>query len=155
MTNREKAKFQMASWPSFWCNITQIWTCPKFHSENHYDLNFDENWVRTMKYRERTRFQMAPWPSFWPQMTHIWTWPRDHWNKLSDQVWWESGENYGLQRANKISKWRCDLVFDPTWPIFELGLKINETNILTKFDENQMKTMAYRERTRFQNGAVT
>ena len=123
-------------------------------------------------------FKMVPWPCFWPHMTHIRTWPRNHCNKYSDQVWWESDENYdlqsehknksakccrdresdenyGLQRANKISKWHCDLVFDPTWPIFEPALEINETNIPTKFDKNQMKTMAYREWIRFQNGTVT
>jgi len=29
--------------------------------------------------------------------------------------------------------WPGDLVFDPTWPIFELGLDIVKANILTKF----------------------
>ena len=29
--------------------------------------------------------------------------------------------------------WPSDLVFDPTWPIFELSLDIVKTNILTKF----------------------
>ena len=32
--------------------------------------------------------------------------------------------------------WPGDLVFDQTWHIFELGLDIVETNILTKFHKN-------------------
>ena len=51
-------------------------------------------------------FKMAPWPSFWSHMTHIRTWARDHCNKHSDQISWESNENYDLQRANKNGTWR-------------------------------------------------
>jgi len=32
--------------------------------------------------------------------------------------------------------WPGNLVFDPTWPIFELDLDIVKTNILTKFYKN-------------------
>jgi len=38
--------------------------------------------------------------------------------------------------------WPGDLVFDPTWPIFELGLDIVKTNILTKFDQNWVANVA-------------
>ena len=45
--------------------------------------------------------------------------------------------------------WPTDLVFDPTWPRFELGLKIIEMNILTKSDEDWVKTVTARVLTRF------
>ena len=38
--------------------------------------------------------------------------------------------------------WSGDLVFDPTWPIFEPSLDIVETNILTKFHQNQVGNVA-------------
>jgi len=49
----------------------------------------------------------------------------------------------------EISKiWPGDLVIDPTWPIFELGLDIVKTlskqNILTKFHQNQVARVASR-----------
>jgi len=37
-----------------------------------------------------------------------------------------------------------DLVFDPTWPIFELGLDIAKTNILIKFHQNRVANLASR-----------
>jgi len=40
--------------------------------------------------------------------------------------------------------WPGDLVFDPTWPIFKLGLDNVKTNILTKFDQNWVANVASR-----------
>ena len=41
--------------------------------------------------------------------------------------------------------WFSDLVFDPTWHIFELI----QTNILTKFHDNQTENVASRQYTMF------
>ena len=51
---------------------------------------------------------------------------------------------------NKFFKeiWPSDLVFDQTWPIFELDLEITKTNILVKFHEDWNKTVASRGWTR-------
>ena len=35
-----------------------------------------------------------------------------------------------------IEKWPSNLVFDPTWPIFQLDQDIIKTNILVKFFED-------------------
>jgi len=40
--------------------------------------------------------------------------------------------------------WPGDLVFEPTWPIFELGLEIADTNILIKFHQNRVAHLASR-----------
>jgi len=40
--------------------------------------------------------------------------------------------------------WPGDIVFYPTWPIFELGLEIVKTNILTKFHQNRVENVASR-----------
>ena len=40
--------------------------------------------------------------------------------------------------------WPGDLVFDPTWPIFKLGLEIAQTNILNKFHQNRVANLASR-----------
>ena len=40
--------------------------------------------------------------------------------------------------------WPSDLVFDPTWPIFNSGLYFIKMNILTKFHEDWIKTVPYR-----------
>ena len=42
------------------------------------------------------------------------------------------------------SFWPRDLVFDPTWPRFELGLYFIQTNIVTKFHEDRLKFVAAR-----------
>ena len=42
--------------------------------------------------------------------------------------------------------WPSDLVFDPTWPNFELDLDIIKLNILTKFHEVPLKDMASRDK---------
>ena len=47
--------------------------------------------------------------------------------------------------------WPSDLVFDPTWPRFELDLDFIETNILTKFHEDWVKNVASIVFTRFSN----
>ena len=38
--------------------------------------------------------------------------------------------------------WPRDLVFDLTWPIFEPGLDIIKTNLLTKFHQNRVANVA-------------
>jgi len=42
--------------------------------------------------------------------------------------------------------WTGDLVFEPTWPVFELGyiLEIAKTNILIKFDQNRVANVVTR-----------
>ena len=45
--------------------------------------------------------------------------------------------------------WPTDLVFDPTWPIFELDRDIVKTIILSKFDDDWAKTVASRVFARF------
>jgi len=47
--------------------------------------------------------------------------------------------------VNEFSKiWPGDLVFDPTWPIFEIGLDIVKKYILTKFHQNKVANVASR-----------
>jgi len=54
-----------------------------------------------------------------------------------------------LECKQEFSKsWPGDLVFDPTWHIFEFGLDIVKLNILTKFDENRIANLATRVWTR-------
>ena len=40
--------------------------------------------------------------------------------------------------------WPTDLVYDPRWPIIELDPDITQTNILTKFEKDLTKIVAYR-----------
>ena len=55
-----------------------------------------------------------------------------------------------LERTEGFSKiWPSDLVFDPTWPIFELIQDIIQTNILTNFHEYPTENVASRAYTRF------
>ena len=50
-----------------------------------------------------------------------------------------------LERTQGFSKiWPSDLVFDPTWPSFELGLDFIKTNILTKFHKDWIETVPAR-----------
>ena len=54
-----------------------------------------------------------------------------------------------LERTQGFSKiWPSDLVFDPTWPNFELVQDFNKTNILTKFYEDRTENVASRAYTR-------
>ena len=55
-----------------------------------------------------------------------------------------------LERTEGFSKiWPGDLVFDPTWPIFELVRDIIQKNILTNFHEYPTENVASRAYTRF------
>ena len=57
---------------------------------------------------------------------------------------------WSLERTQGFPKiWPGDLVFDPTWPIFELVWDIIETNILTNFHEYPTENVASRVYTRF------
>ena len=48
-----------------------------------------------------------------------------------------------LERTQGFPKiWPGDLVFDPTWPIFELVRDIIQTNILTNFHEYPTENVA-------------
>ena len=54
------------------------------------------------------------------------------------------------ERTQGFSKiWPSDLVFDPTWPIFQLLRNFIATNILTKFHDCQTGNVACRAYTRF------
>ena len=55
----------------------------------------------------------------------------------------------GVQKyIQKCTKWPRDLDFDRAWPICEPDLDIMEIQLLTKFDDDRMKTIGIRERTR-------
>ena len=49
---------------------------------------------------------------------------------------------WALERTQSFPKiWASDLVFYPTWPIFELIQDFIKTNILTKFHDNQTENV--------------
>ena len=55
-----------------------------------------------------------------------------------------------LQCKQGFSKiWPSDLVFDQTWPIFQLFWDFIETYILTKFHDYQTENVASRVYTKF------
>ena len=55
-----------------------------------------------------------------------------------------------LESTQGFSKiWPSDLVFDPAWPTFELGLDIMIISILIKLHELWIKTVPSRVYTRF------
>ena len=73
------------------------------------------------------------WPRFCTPPRHCW---EAHINQISyrlDEMWsleWKTG-------CSII--WACDLVFDPTWPRFELVRDFMIINIVTKFHEHPAK----------------
>ena len=107
---------------------------------------FDEDWTKTVASRVFTRFffDLAYWPSFWPDMTHIRTWSRYCLDDHSEQVWWRLDKKmWPLECSQGFSLiWPIDLVFDPTWSIFELDLAFIKTNILTNFYDDWMHNVA-------------
>ena len=75
-------------------------------------------------YTNRFFYDLTKWPSFLPNMTHFQTHPRFQQSNYSDQVSWISHQKLRpLECTQGFSKiWPSDLVFYPTWPIFELGI---------------------------------
>ena len=57
---------------------------------------------------------------------------------------WPLGRNQGFSKI-----WPSDLIFDPTWPNFELVRVFLKENILTKFHDNQTENVASWAYTRF------
>ena len=84
-------------------------------------------------------------PSLISNMTHIETWSRYYQGDHSEQVWWRLDQNCSLlpldcsQGFSMI--WPTDLVFVLTWPIFKLDPDIVTMIILSKFDEDWVKTV--------------
>ena len=89
--------------------------------------------------------------SFWPYMYHISTWLRYYQDDHSEQVWWILDQNCGLWNVHNIFSmiWPTNLVFDPTWSIFQSDRDFIKTNILTYFYENWMNNVACNVFTRF------
>ena len=55
-----------------------------------------------------------------------------------------------LERTQGFPRiWPSDLVFHPTWPIFELVRDFLKTNILTEFQDYLTENVASRAYTRF------
>ena len=114
---------------------------------------FDEDWTKTMASRVFTRFfhDLTYWPSFWPNVTHIQISLRYCQDDHSKQVWWRlESKMWPLECSQGFSMiWPTDLVCEPTWPIFELDRDIVKMIILSKFDDDWTKTVAFRVFTRF------
>ena len=75
---------------------------------------FDKFWTKTVASRVFTRFfhDLTYWPSFWPGMIHIQSWLSLI--KIGPKLW-------PLEWSKGFSMiWPTDLVFEPTWPIFNL-----------------------------------
>ena len=49
--------------------------------------------------------------------------------------------NWVEHEKSFISLWPGDLVFNPKWPSFELDLDFTEANILSKFQNDWVKTV--------------
>ena len=76
---------------------------------------------------------------------HFQTWLRYYANKHSDKVSWFEAKLWPLEGEQGFKDiWPSDLVFDLTWPIFELERDIIMSNILVKFHEDCSKTVASR-----------
>ena len=75
---------------------------------------FDEDWTKTDAFRVFTSFfeDLTYWPSFWPGIIHIRFW--SSLKKIGPKLWPQEC----LQDFSII--WPSDLVFNPTWPIFNL-----------------------------------
>ena len=87
------------------------------------------------------------WPSFWPKMTHFQTRPRFYKIKTPWPSFMIIGlKMWPLEHTQGFPKiWPCDLVFDPTWTIFELIWAFIKTNILTNFNDNRTENVDSRE----------
>ena len=113
----------------------------------------DGDWTRTVASRVFTRFfyDLAYWPSFWP----IFELDRMFVEISSRQTFWQIFMMIGCIMWYVLCSqgfsiiWPTDLVFDRTWPIFELDLDIVKMIILSKVDENWTRTVASRVFTRF------
>ena len=66
--------FNLTWWPSFWPQVTKIWTWTKIIKTNILSKIHDDDsknvtsWVLT-----RFSFDLAKWPSFWPLVTQFQT----------------------------------------------------------------------------------
>ena len=131
-------------WPSFKLIIEIIKTniLGKFHSDCFENV--------TSKVLTRSSFDLTWWPYFWLQVTQFQTWPTNHQDKHFEQdSWWllHKCDHYSVNKV--LYWWPGDLVFDPTWPIFELDLRIIKTNILSKIHDDCFKNVTARVLTRF------
>ena len=57
-------------WPSFWLDMTQFRSWPRYHSDNIL-AKFQRAQAKNIASRALTS-----WPSFWTHMTKFWTCPR-------------------------------------------------------------------------------
>ena len=140
-------------WPSFWSNIAHIQTWLRYC----HDDNSEHVWLRLhlellpLECSQCFTEDLTYWPRFWPDMTHIRTWPR----YLSRLSFWASLMKIGPKpwhlECSQCSSmiWTTDLVFDPTFPIFELVRDIVKMIILSKFHDDWTKTVSSRVFTMF------
>jgi len=129
-------------WPSFWPNMTHIRTWPRYCQNKHSDQVIKIRWqIWPLECKKKfLRFDLVT--SFLtrhdPYSNLTWI--------LSKQTFWQSFINiwsqiWPLECKQEFSKiWPGDLDFHPTWPIFELGLDIVKTNILTKLLKSGRKS---------------
>ena len=106
-------------------------------------VTLENQWLIT-EFKRKKNFQPPGRGNWATQDHHFNILSRDHQYKYSYQIWWQSDEKCDLYCVNKIFAliWPSGLVFDPGWPSFERDRDTIKTNILTKFDDNRLKTVA-------------
>ena len=129
-------------WPIFWPDMTHIQT---------WDIvkmiilcKFDKDWTKTVASRV---FSMC----FWFDLLTLFLTQHDPYSNLteilSSWLFWASlmmivPKLWPLEFSQGFSMiWPTDLVFDPTWPIFDLFRDIVKMIILRKLDEDGTKTV--------------
>ena len=138
-------------WPSFW-PMAHFHTISRYNQDKHSDhfsrvldwkcglysvqkvfLRFDlVTLFLTPHHPISISSKILSRQTFRPNFTSIWL-----------KMW-------HLERTQSFSKiWPSDLVFDPTWPNFNLVQDFMKTNILTKFHEDRTENVASRAYTRF------
>ena len=124
-------------WPTFWPHMTQFQTWLKFGKGHHCEQDWSWlGWKCGLKVHKVLWFDLVtyiltshgPWASF--QLFGLKMWHL------------ECSQDFSIILSG-------DLLFDPTWPIFELDRDIEKMIILSKFDEDWTKTVASRVLTRF------
>ena len=120
----------------FLSNMSYIWAWPRYHQ----DISSDKvSWKLKQNYGlKRVNKVLKQFDLLTQFLTQHDKYSIASLMKIGPKLW-------SLKCSQGFSMiWPTDLVFDPTWPIFELDRDIDKMIILSKFDDDWAKTVASR-----------